>query len=228
MSNYRKIWEDVNGPIPLDSNGRKMEIHHIDGNRTNNSLDNFQLLSIDEHYEIHYTQGDWAACQSIANRMKISPEEKSKRCSELAQKRVVEGTHHFQNPEFIKKDSERKSKNRRGENHPLYGKKMPKETTEKQSVSQKKLVEQGIHHLQQQTHKDRMRKKSELQLQNRTHNFQLETTRKKIKNTHNTLLDQKKHPFNSLNRIDPNKLKVWCKVCNKETTLPAFNRFHKH
>lgn len=228
MSNYRKIWEDANGPIPLDSSGRKMEIHHVDGDRTNNSLDNLQLLTIAEHYDIHYNQGDWAACQSIANRMKISPEEKSKRCSHLAQKRISEGTHHFQDSEFIKKDSERKSRDRRGKNHPLYGKKMSKETTDKQSMSHKKLVEQGIHHLQQQEHRDRMRKKSIKELNEGIHVFQQQKTREKIKETHKQLLKQNKHPFNSINRVDPNKIKATCEVCGKETTLPALKRFHKH
>lgn len=144
---YRKIWEAANGSIPYDNNGRRMEIHHIDGNRKNNDLTNLKLVTIQEHYDIHYSQGDWAACQSIANRMKISPEEKSRLCSELANKRLANGTHHFQDPEFIKRDSERKSRTRSGENHPLYGTKNSIETKEKRSRSHKKLVRQGIHHL---------------------------------------------------------------------------------
>lgn len=225
---YRKIWEDSNGPIPYDAEGRRMEIHHNDGNRKNNSLDNLKLVTIQEHYDIHYAQGDWAACQSIANRMKISPEEKSKLCSKLANKRVQEGTHHFQDPEFIKADSMRKSITRRGKNHPLYGKKMPKSTTDKQSASHKKLVQQGIHHLQQDSHRNHMRDVSLTKIREGTHPFLQEETRNKIKETHTILLKEKKHPFNSINRVDPNKTKVWCEVCNKETTLPAFKRFHKH
>jgi len=42
------------------------------------------------------------------------------------------------------------------------------------------------------------------------------------------MLENKKHPFNSSSRIDPNKIKKWCDVCNKEVTLPVFGRFHKH
>lgn len=228
MSNYRKIWEDANGEIPFDDEGRRMEIHHIDGRRSNNVLDNLQLVTINEHYNIHFSQGDWGACQSIVNRMKITPAEKSRICSTLAQKRVADGTHHFQNPEFIKKDSERKSRDRRGENHPLYGKKMSKETTDKQSMSHKKLVEQGIHHLQQQEHKDRMREKSIKELNEGAHVFQQQKTREKLNEKHKQLLKENKHPFNSINRIDPNKIKAKCEVCGKETTLPALKRFHKH
>ena len=228
MSNYRKIWENAFGKIPLDDHGRRMEIHHIDGDRSNNDLSNLQLLTIDDHYKIHYDQGDWAACQSILNRMKISPEEKSKTCSELAKKRILEGTHHFLDPEFIKADSIRKSVNRRGKNHPLYGKKMSKTTKDKQSEAHKKLVAKGIHPLQQDNHRNRMREISLTKIQEGTHSFQQEDTRNKIKETHTLLLKEKKHPFNSINRIDPNKIMIFCDHCNKQVPKPAFNRFHKH
>jgi len=42
------------------------------------------------------------------------------------------------------------------------------------------------------------------------------------------MLANKEHPFNNADRIDPNKIKMYCSVCDKETTLPAFKRFHKH
>jgi len=54
--NYRKLWEGTNGTIPVDSEGRSYEIHHIDGNRRNNLLGNLICVSIEEHYEIHYNQ----------------------------------------------------------------------------------------------------------------------------------------------------------------------------
>lgn len=53
MIDYRKKWIKANGPIPFDSEGRPYDIHHIDGNRRNNSLENLQCVSIEEHYEIH-------------------------------------------------------------------------------------------------------------------------------------------------------------------------------
>ena len=53
MIRYREKWIKVNGSIPFDSEGRPYDIHHIDGNRRNNSLDNLQCVSIEEHYEVH-------------------------------------------------------------------------------------------------------------------------------------------------------------------------------
>lgn len=74
---YRKIYKQYHGEIPKDSDGRTYEIHHIDGDDTNNDPSNLVAVSIKEHYEIHYSQGDYAACLRISNRMEISPEEKS-------------------------------------------------------------------------------------------------------------------------------------------------------
>lgn len=76
-SDHRKIYEKYVGPIPKDENGRSYEIHHIDGDHSNNNLSNLLCVSIKEHYEIHKAQGDFRACLIMSQRMKISPEEKS-------------------------------------------------------------------------------------------------------------------------------------------------------
>lgn len=72
---YRVVWQSVNGPIPRDSMGRSYEIHHIDGDKTNNSIQNLQCVSIQEHFDIHYAQGDFHACWMIAHRMHMTPDD---------------------------------------------------------------------------------------------------------------------------------------------------------
>jgi hypothetical protein len=74
---YRKLWESVNGKIPKDKYGRSYEIHHIDGNRKNNSIDNLMCVSIDEHYYIHLKNyeetgnfKDLAACRFLSSKLK--------------------------------------------------------------------------------------------------------------------------------------------------------------
>ena len=76
--NYREIWEENFGKIPKDQNGRSYEIHHIDGNHTNNNIENLKCITIDEHYKIHYDQGDFGACVMIAKRMNLPPDHISK------------------------------------------------------------------------------------------------------------------------------------------------------
>jgi hypothetical protein len=54
--NYRKIWESHHGPIPKDENGRTYDIHHIDGNRKNNHINNLLCVTLEDHYKIHLKQ----------------------------------------------------------------------------------------------------------------------------------------------------------------------------
>ena len=75
MQNYRKIWESCFGAAPIDEFGRPFDIHHLDGNRNNNEISNLKAVSIREHYNIHYNQGDWGACVMIKKRLNLSKEE---------------------------------------------------------------------------------------------------------------------------------------------------------
>lgn len=72
---YRKIYENHHGKIPVDEAGRTYDVHHIDGDRSNNDPTNLVALSIQDHYNIHYSQGDWMACHRLGAKMKISAEE---------------------------------------------------------------------------------------------------------------------------------------------------------
>ena len=68
---YRKIYEHHYGSIPKENNGRSYEIHHIDGNHTNNNPNNIIAVSLKEHYDIHYSQQDFGACFLLAQKMKL-------------------------------------------------------------------------------------------------------------------------------------------------------------
>lgn len=48
---HRRIWEDANGEIPP-----KHHIHHKDGNKSNNSLENLECISEKDHPHQHF---DW-------------------------------------------------------------------------------------------------------------------------------------------------------------------------
>jgi hypothetical protein len=103
MPIYRKIWIKHNGPIPIDEYGRPYEIHHIDGNRKNNNISNLICVSIQEHYNIHLSQGDYGACRAIVNRMNKDPKLLSELAREWAFERVAAGTHNLQGPEHNRK-----------------------------------------------------------------------------------------------------------------------------
>ena len=96
--NYRAIYKNHFGEIPKDTNGKSYQIHHIDGDHSNNSLENLKCVTIDEHYNIHYSQGDYGACYYIARSIRLTTEEISEIGRISAQKKVANGTHPFLDP----------------------------------------------------------------------------------------------------------------------------------
>lgn len=105
MTTYRKIYESYYGKIPRDKNDRTYEIHHIDGNHKNNNILNLKCVSIQEHYDTHYSQGDWGACFRISQRMNLDPTLKSELASKQQLKKVADGTHRLlgkNNPVHLK------------------------------------------------------------------------------------------------------------------------------
>lgn len=76
--NHRELWIKKFGKITKDINGRSLEIHHIDGNHNNNEISNLKLVTIEEHFKIHESQGDYGACMLIGKRMGLPPDYISK------------------------------------------------------------------------------------------------------------------------------------------------------
>jgi hypothetical protein len=122
--NYRKIYESHYGPIPVDQDGRTYEIHHIDNNHNNNSFINLKAVSIQEHYNIHYEQKDWAACLIMSDRMKTSFKEKSELARKSNLNRVANGTNPFLDPELARKHTLKRiqegTHNFIGDRHPNF------------------------------------------------------------------------------------------------------------
>ena len=154
--NYRKIYEQHYGPIPMDEEGRSYEIHHIDGNHNNNEPSNLKAVSLQEHYDIHYKQGDFTSCLIMSKRMKISPEEKSFLARQDAINRVTNNTHHFLGGEQSRKNSQKMMEEGThpfiGERNPVYkqleNRTLPLLGGKIQKETQIKLLNEGKHHSQ--------------------------------------------------------------------------------
>lgn len=129
---YRRLYEKHYGPIPKDNEGRSYDIHHIDGNSKNNDITNLVALTIQEHYDIHYRQNDWAACLSIAKRMKISAEERSDLARKNAASQIAKGIHPWQN---IEKQREKALKQVAEGTHPWQNSERAKENNLKRIVN---------------------------------------------------------------------------------------------
>lgn len=202
---YRKIYENHTGPIPKDNDGRPYEIHHIDGNRKNNSPDNLQCVSIQEHYDIHYSQHDWAACHKLGGRMKLPIELMSELATRRNLARVAAGIHQWQRkPDGTSLTSDRV----RAGTHNFLGGEISRRTN-------KKRVDAGVHNFL--GHEQNARRVSD-----GTHNFLGESnpSHDRVKNgTHNFL--------NAVERgTHPSQIKKTCEHCGKTMAATSFGRWH--
>ncbi len=129
-TNYRKIYEQYYGKIPKDVNGRSYQIHHIDGDRSNNNINNLKCVSITEHYDIHYKQQDWGACYLLGRKMKIPSNELSELARQQQKKRVKLGIHNQLGGKYQKERVENGTHNWLAENrtHEVWNKGKTKET----------------------------------------------------------------------------------------------------
>lgn len=50
---HRWVWINERGKIPKD-----LDVHHIDGNKDNNDINNLELITRSEHQKKHWRQGD--------------------------------------------------------------------------------------------------------------------------------------------------------------------------
>jgi hypothetical protein len=198
IMSHRKIWESAYGAIPKDSEGRSYEIHHIDGDHSNNSLQNLKLVTIEEHYNIHLAQEDWGACWCIAQRMNVPVEVGKKLASDLSKKlaeeRIRNGTHNFSS------DLSRKTQAARIKEgtHNFQGEQGRVNAVKRN----KRLVELGKHPWAGELGKANSHKITELRLSNGTHNF--------------------------LGENNPNKnmIKLTCPHCNKVGGKNLMKRYH--
>lgn len=155
MTIYRKIYEEKFGPIPVDEDGRSYHIHHIDGNHQNNDITNLMCVSLQEHYDIHYSQGDYGACWFLSKVMKFTPKQLSELSKKVQQDRKNKGTHPFLNSEIQRQNALKQiaagKNNFVNGNNPAY--KMIEDGThrfldsEYQRNLQLKRIREGKHHL---------------------------------------------------------------------------------
>jgi hypothetical protein len=126
---YRKIYQHHIGHIPTDLDGRTYDIHHVDGDHSNNDPLNLIAVSLQEHYDIHYSQGDFVACSLITRKLKISAEENSRLMRLISNKKVAENKHHFQK----RSDGSSLASDRvKNGTHPLVGKGLSHPKVDKQ------------------------------------------------------------------------------------------------
>jgi len=152
-TNYRKIWEEYNSKVIPAGN----HIHHIDGDRNNNSPENLLCVTPKEHWEIHYNQGDPVALNgkfiqgaseagkkggAVGKGKTISDEQKIKMSISMKLKYKECGSWN-KDRERSDETKQKISKATSGENNPRYGKEVTKETRAKISETKKRKFSSG-------------------------------------------------------------------------------------
>lgn len=201
---YIKIWKDAHGPIPKDEDGRTYEIHHIDGDATNNHLNNLMCVSIKEHYKIHLKQGDLLAARYIAMRMDVDLEITRSLISQAQQKRVEDGTHNWLaengNSEICYNRQMVRVKNH---THQFITKEYEEYRLEQYHLSVEERKSNGTYHMLVDNPTYKM-------LENCTHNFLGPNQNKKM-------LEK---------GIHPSQIKKECPYCGKIVDSANYGRYH--
>lgn len=253
----RRIWKRHHGQIPLDGTGRTMEVHHIDGNHSNNDIENLTLVTIEEHFALHEAQEDWGACQAIAMRMKTSPEERS-RLGSLAQKALVESGKHiflggkisravWENDETRKILTDAVNAKVAAGTHNAQSAEHRANNARVQREIQKIKFDSGNHPLQGEEVKQRSRvasiKRQSEDKKNGTGFFgadnpskircscvvcRQETSPAGLKLGHTHITSpKKKRPHNGTDNLAGINVRVSCIVCHHETNYPSLSRHIK-
>ena len=212
QANYRKIYENHYGDIPVDKDGRSYEIHHIDGNHENNTPSNLKAIPIQEHYDIHYARGDYAACRLISIRMNMPVNVRSELSTLMNNKRVENGTHPWAGIKGSEHSSKMNKQRVKDGTHHF--------TSDNAKQWQQELVETGKHHLLGGEHHRKM-------VENGTHNMLGgEIQRRRVANgTHHLLGDE--HIKQMLkNGTHASQVKKTCPHCSKTVSSNTYSRWH--
>jgi hypothetical protein len=222
---YRKIYENHIGPIPREDNGRTYEIHHIDGDHSNNASINLTAVTLQEHYDIHYAQGDFGACLLMAKqRMNKAPEELSALGTKNNKAKVKDGTHPWlKRPDGSSLQQERA-------NNPNYVNPFSRRT-DGTSIQTDRVINQ-THHLQG---GEIQRKTNKKLLEEGVHKFQNEIVIQKMKIRRKERLQNGTHVFSPANNpcykqltdgTHPSKMKLCCMCCRKDVDVANFSQYH--
>lgn len=216
---YRKIYEQHYGPIPVEENGRSYEIHHLDGDHSNSAPANLIALTLQQHYDIHFSQGDWGACNLMAGRLSISPDEKSKLASLENLKRVALGTHQFLGGDIGRLGGTASAKKQlENGTHVWLTGELPKLIVANQ-------LRNGKHVSQNPRLREQFRQAELEKIKNGTHLFASQEFQSEITKMNRDRLLQGTHPFSPDH--NPSQVAWTCEHCGKSGKgVSNYNRWH--
>jgi hypothetical protein len=136
--NYRKIWEKHFNACLLPW----VQIHHADGDHDNNSIKNLIPVTVQEHYDIHYSNGDYFACFLLSSQhLNLSTEERSNLSKKCAESQLENGSHPFQDKKLQLANKIRQQELWNNSTHPFQ----TKEATSKLEVKRQEMIKNNTH-----------------------------------------------------------------------------------
>lgn len=153
---YRKIYEEHYGTIPVDVYGNTYHIHHINGDCTDNRIENLIALSAEDHFKLHLEQGDYGAAAMLANELGVNASELRR---QAVMKQIAEGRHTSQRPESIAKQKETKRKRFESGDNPYRTPEIRRKRAIVRAEQNRKLAADGMHPAQSESFKDNMSKR---------------------------------------------------------------------
>jgi hypothetical protein len=231
--NYRKIYEEYYGPIPCEPNGRTYEIHHIDGNHSNNNPLNLVAVTLQEHYDIHYAQGDYSSCLLMAKqRMSKTPAELSELGRLNALSQIEQGIHPWQD------GSKATARNNKWVAEGIH----PFQTRDDGTNLQDDRIANGTHNLVGDKHWIHDPKRKEEQsaavsaynnkrVSNGTHPFlggeiQSKSNAARVKSKTHNLLGADSNMSRLANGTHPSQIKVSCLKCRGISSIANYTKHH--
>ena len=238
--NYRKIWEKYYQACLLPG----IHIHHIDGNHSNNDIKNLKPVTVQEHFNIHYQQGDYFECYLLSTQhLDLSYEERQELSRKNAKKQTDNNVHPFQNKNLQLKNSLKQNDLMLKGQHPfqaahikealiLKRQEMLKNHThtftnpeirKKQLLGLKKAASEG--RLYSQAHKEKMKKVNSIRQKQRALNGTLnlldpEFRKKTSERMKRTVAEQIK------NGTHHSQITHCCPHCGKVGKGAAMKRYH--
>jgi hypothetical protein len=151
--NYRKIYESYYGKIPIDRYGNSYHVHHINGDYTDNRIENLIALSAEDHYKLHLEQGDYSAAAMLAAEIGLPTKELRQKA---VAKQIQEGRHMSTRPESIEKQKQSRRRLLESPENPYVTPEYKKRQSKLRSARNKELALQNKHPAQSASFKEKM------------------------------------------------------------------------
>ncbi len=211
---YRKVYESHYGGIPTDQYGNTYHIHHINGDCTDNRIENLIALSAEDHYKLHLEQGDYGAAAMLANELGLNASELRRQAT---LKQIEDGNHISTRPDSLAKSSETKRKRFESGDNPYRTPELRRLRSIVRTRENNKLAAEGKHPSQSDEFKENISKRQKQAAQDGKIYSQSEQGKLELKERNARMMADGSHPSQRVYE---------CPHCGKIGKGGAMKKYH--